>query len=83
MSVGVLVGVLPTCKEAYVPAAVPKEQEPTPPIGNVCLGDVKNGNLREMSPSNYGYVECDEGFSQQGPSWIYCNADGSSIHNLR
>lgn len=35
-----------------------------------------------MSPSNYGEVECDEGFSRQGSGWIYCNADGVLIGEL-
>ena len=48
----------------------------TPAIRNHCMGEVRNGELKDMSPSSYGYVECEEGFTRTGPYYIYCNEQG-------
>ena len=43
-----------------------------------CRGEVKNGKMVDMKPSNYGYVQCTEGFNLKGSYYVYCDAQGNS-----
>lgn len=56
-----------------VPADTPAT---TAAITNQCAGEVRNGLMKEMRPSNYGFVECEAGFTRNGPYYIYCNEAG-------
>ena len=44
-----------------------------------CQAEVANGQLFNLKPSEYGYVECDDGFTRTGSYYIYCDANGTEL----